>query len=202
MSRSWIKFLNCYYGYGIKFNKVFKGTPYAIDEYYEHIFQEYEQYIERDGEIKGKEDFEKYNDHVNYDCSSLMLLRKEYDEYISQKRPDLKDMKNNTTLIVTCDKFIGIDETFGHPNSVWIVLGHRLNKERFASMKSDDNAGLNFPDGFKTMFADFMTRFYLKHCLNNSDNDEKLAHITKEEFEKDVKLDVFANVGLYDFLKY
>lgn len=69
-------------------------------------------------------------------------------------------------------------------------------------MKSDDNAGLNFPDGFKTMFADFMARFYLKHCLNNSDNDEKLAHLTKEEFEKDVKLDVFANVGLYDFLKY
>ena len=55
---------------------------------------------------------------------------------------------------------------------------------------------------FETMFADFMSRFYLKYCLNNSDNDEKLVPITKEEFEKDVKLDIFANVGLYDFLEY
>lgn len=171
MGCTWIKFLNCYYGYGVRFDEIFEDTCYEIEnEYYEDILQEYEYYV-ADGEEQGKIDFQKDYKHVKYDCSSLVLLKKEFKAYIAEKHPELKDVENMPNIFITCDKYIGLDESFGHPDNVYIVWGYELAKKAFSTKQSNiqgmftKSVGFYFPKDAKALFKDFLDDFKAKHCI-------------------------------------
>lgn len=197
MSRTWIEFLNCFYGYAIKYDKIFKNTPYAIDKYREDAIKSYEYY--KNNKKKFYEDYR----HIKYDCDYLGILENEYDEYISQYHPELKGAQNLPAIFVTCDEFIGIDESYGHPNSIYIVLGHELDAKLFKSKKSDVNGmnlnelNLYFPDDVENIFIDFLARFYMKICLKTETIDEETVAKTKEDLKKGLKEGIFANCKQY-----
>lgn len=197
MSRTWIEFLNCFYGYAIKYDKIFKATPYAIDKYRAGALESYE-YNKNDK----KKFYEAYH-HIKYDCDYLEILENEYDEYIAQYHSELKNAKNLPVIFVTCDEFIGIDQSYGHPNSIYIVLGHELGAKLFKSRKSDVD-GMNlteldllFPDEFENIFIDFLARFCMKICLKAETIDEETVAKTKEDLKKGLKEGIFANCKPY-----
>ena len=204
MSRTWIEFLNCIYGYGINFDQIFNGTPYAIDEFRRGPFEEYEGYVEEFGE-KAKEAFKKEYKHVNYDCGSLMLLEKEFKEYLAEFHPELKDVKNMPSIFITCDKFIGIDESYGHPDNVYVVFGYELGAGVFTVKKSDvkgmsiNTVDFYFPDDAEAMYTDFITRFKAKHCVvADQPKKEKFRKVWRSsgsnyDSDKLINLGIFAN---------
>lgn len=191
MGCDWIKFKECYYGYGIKFRKVFDKTRFAIDsDYYSSVFEEYENYTSVDEEI-GKKDF--YNDFkIEYDCSSLKLLKTEFEEYMDQKHPELKNSKRKPILAVTCDNFSGTYESVGHSNSIWIVWGYELCKDMFNTKESDvdgmstNSVNLDFPNDSKSIYADY--------CVKKEDADENAVTEIKNKFQQSVEQNIFASL--------
>lgn len=199
MGRTWFDYDSCYYGYAIKHKRIFDNTPFAIDKFYKNAIHEYEGYIVGNKKM-GKKNFYDNHNLVKYDCSSLMLLEEEFEEYIAKYHPDFELSNNTSSIFITCDEYIGVDNTYGHPDSVMIVLGYELHADMFQSKKSDvtgmniNSLDLYFPDNIEDIFIDFLARFYLKHCAKAESIDEEMISKTKNELGLNLEQGIFANL--------
>lgn len=165
------------------------------------MIQKYEDYLCNEND---SQDHRNYEEKYSYDSedSAQFALKTEWRLFLRKYHPKLARSENIPVPIVTCPTFLGIFETYGVVDECVIVWGHEVAKTSFkqssieAEGKTTFSAKFEFPKNAKSIFLDFITSFYMKVCLGETNlTDEKMN-------EMKAKLENLIEKKMFGQLKY
>lgn len=138
------------------------------------------------------------------DKNGLQALLREWKNYQNRYHPEIARIKKTMPSFgITCEEYAGSYEPFGSVSACHIVWGHRIVEKSFITERStaDDTDMISskfyFPKNSKSIFLDFMARFYLKVCLKEKDFKEERVALFAQKLSKIMKRKIYADVREY-----